>query len=131
MVLALIFVGAGLVRVTSAGITAPVAQVAEQARKISHRVPFTLLLSAPATEVQIDAGQGPQIYQPPLRGTLVLDPGNPNLTLTVKWQNPATPGEHRFAKLTLEAHGQPTFVHVFDGTGDLDDFLELPLPARR
>ena len=51
------------------------------------------------------------------------------IALVIRWRNPPTAGEHRFAKLTLEIPRQPTFTHVFDADGDIDDFLELPLPA--
>jgi hypothetical protein len=66
-----------------------------------------------------------------LVGSLELDPQNPQIGLVVRWKNPTAPGEHRFAKLTLEAPGQATFTHVFDANGDIDDFLELPLPAAK
>jgi len=94
-------------------------------------VPFRLLLSDPAAVVQIDTGE---LIRPPtdaatLSGTLELDPKNPHVALVVRWKNPASAGEHRFAKLTLEAPGQDTFTHVFDADGDIDDFLELPFPA--
>lgn len=60
-----------------------------------------------------------------------MDPRNPHISLVVRWKTAATPGEHRFAKLTLEAPGQETFTHVFDADGDIDDFLELPLPVAK
>jgi hypothetical protein len=97
----------------------------------STTVPFQLQLSAPASAVEMDTGtaitlrpEGSQIT-----GQLQLDSTNPHLNLIVRWQTPAGPAEHRFAKLTLEAPGQDTFSHVFDATGDIDDFLELPLSA--
>jgi hypothetical protein len=62
-----------------------------------------------------------------ISGILEIDPANPNLSLTVQWKNPPAAGEHRFAKLTLEAPGRDTFTHVFDADGDIDDILELPL----
>ena len=94
-------------------------------------MPFRLLLSDPAAVVEIDTGK---LIRPPadsatLSGTLELDPKNPRVGLLVRWKNAAAPGEHRFAKLTLEAPGQATFTHVFDASGDIDDFLELPFPA--
>ena len=94
-------------------------------------VPFRLLLSAPAAVVEIDTGK---LIRPPadsatISGTLELDPKNPRVGLVVRWKNAAASGEHRFAKLTLEAPGQDTFTHVFDASGDIDDFLELPFPA--
>lgn len=93
--------------------------------------PFRLLLSAPASAVEIDTGEvvHPDANQNPVSGTLKLDPANPHLNLIVRWQNPPAAGEHRFARLTLEPPGQESFVHLFDAAGDIDDFLELPLPA--
>ena len=136
MVLALILAGVGLMRVTSAGLTAPEkkAPLALPDEKLPYRVPFQLLLSEPATEIKIDSGEGLQSFlteTSPYLGHLELDAQNPQLSLTVKWRNPPAPGTHRFAKLTLEAPGQPTFQHVFDSAGDIDDFLELPLPTTR
>jgi hypothetical protein len=94
-------------------------------------VPFRLLLSAPAAVVEIDTGRTlrPALDGPSLVGTLALDPGNPRVGLIVRWKTPASAGEHRFAKLTLEMPGQDTITHVFDAEGDIDDFLELPFPA--
>jgi len=92
------------------------------------------MLSAPAAEVKIDTGgEVPAISpdQTPILGKLELDPRNPHLSLVVRWKNAPTAGEHRFAKLTLEAPGQDTFTHVFDAAADIDDFLELPLPAAK
>jgi hypothetical protein len=92
-------------------------------------VPFRLLLSAPAASVEMEAGKPiqPSPGQSTISGVIELDPKNPHVALIIKWQQAAMPGEHRFAKLTLESPGQPTFTHVFDGSGDIDDFLELPI----
>ena len=93
------------------------------------QVPFRLMLSAPAAAVEIDTGKllHPATNKIPLTGTLEMDAENPRVALIVRWKNPASAGEHRFAKLTLEAAGQETFVKVFDSDGDIDDFIELPL----
>jgi len=101
---------------------------------LATAVPFRLVLSAPAAEVKFDTGRAVPAISPdesPILGKLELDPQNPHLSLVVRWKNPAAAGEHRFAKLTLEAPGQDTFTHVFDADGDIDDFLELPLPATK
>lgn len=55
-----------------------------------------------------------------------MDPNNPRIAINVHWKSAAVPGEHRFAKITLEIPEQETFVHVFDAVGDIDDFIELP-----
>ena len=96
-------------------------------------VPFHLVLSAPAAAVEIDTGHliRPLPVQSTVSGMLELDPNNPRLGLVVRWKNPSAPGEHRFAKLTVEAPGQETFTHVFDAAGNIDDFLELPFPAAK
>ena len=133
MFLALILTGVGLMRVTSAGFIAPEIKVSPEKMEVktTQRIPFRLLLSAPAAEIKIDAGSGFQTFPTegsPIIGTLELDAKNPQLSLTVKWQNPPNPGEHRFARLTLDPPGQPTFQHVFDAAGDIDDFIELSAP---
>ncbi len=96
-------------------------------------VPFRLILSAPATSVEIDTGHviRPSAHPSPISGNLELDPNNPRVGIIVRWKSPAAPGDHRFAKLTLEAPGQETFTHVFDADGDIDDFLELPFTAAK
>lgn len=94
-------------------------------------VPFRLLLSAPAVDVKIDTGVSVESLNTdhsPVTGRLTLDAENPHLALSIHWKNTVTADEHRFAKLTLELPGQDTFLHVFDAAGDIDDFLELPLP---
>lgn len=110
----------------------PLPEVAKPALP-GKSVPFRLLLSAPAAEVEIDTGKTLSLPPdgPSLSGTLELDPRNPRVGLIVRWKTPASAGEHRFAKLTLEAPGKDSFTHVFDAGGDIDDLLELPLPATR
>ena len=134
LVFALAATAVGLLRVTAArgnGDLTPKLPVVEQAALAA--VPFHLVLSAPAALVEIDTGHliRPPVEQSTVSGMLELDPNNPRLGLVVRWKNPSAAGEHRFAKLTLEAPGQPTFTHVFDAAGDLDDFLELPFPAAK
>jgi hypothetical protein len=121
----------GLLRVTAARdrgeVTRPT--VTESAAPVlKNAVPFRLLLSAPAASVEMEAGKPiqPSPGQSTISGVIALDPKNPHVALIIKWQQAAMPGEHRFAKLTLERPGQPTFTHVFDASGDIDDFLELP-----
>ena len=133
LALALAAAGAGLMRVTATrkSVTPPPVAATGTPALPGKPVPFRLLLSAPAAVVEIDTGK---LIRPPadsatISGTLELDPRNPRVGLVVRWKNAAAPGEHRFAKLTLEAPGQATFTHVFDAGGDIDDFLELPFPA--
>lgn len=136
LALALAATAAGLLRVTAArstvGQTNPAPRASEQALR-SESVPFRLLLSAPATLVEIDAGKPiqPPVDGPSLFGTLELDTANPHVGLIVRWKTPVSAGEHRFAKLTLEPPGQDTFIHVFDAGGDIDDFLEIPFPVAK
>ena len=132
LVIALAATAAGLLRVTAArGSGGPAPKPPAVERAALAAVPFHLVLSAPAAAVEIDTGHliRPLPEQATISGMLELDPNNPRLGLVVRWKNPSTPGEHRFAKLTLEAPGQATFTHVFDAAGDIDDFLELPFPA--
>ena len=132
LVFALAATAVGLLRVTAArgnGDPTPKPTVVAQAALAA--VPFRLVLSAPATAVEIDTGRviRPLTEQSTVSGMLQLDPNNPRLGLVVRWKNPSAPGEHRFAKLTLEAPSQETFSQVFDAVGDIDDFLELPFSA--
>ncbi len=110
--------------------TAPVETLVRPA-SAAAAVPFSLLLSAPASALEIDTGEviRPDASENPVTGTLTLDATNPHLSLIVRWKNPPAPGEHRFARLTLEPPSQESFVHTFDADGDIDDFLELPISA--
>jgi hypothetical protein len=132
LVFALAATGVGLLRVTAARSSGePAAKPPVVERAALAAVPFRLVLSAPAAVVEIDTGHliRPSAEASPISGMLELDPNNPRVGLVIRWKTPAAAGEHRFAKLTLEAPGQATFTHVFDAAGDLDDFLELPFPA--
>lgn len=136
LALALAATAAGLARVTTSRVEAdsparPILPDGQPTKK--NGVPFRLVLSAPASEVILDAASPlrPATADGTISGTLEINPDNPSLGLTVRWKNPPVAGEHRFAKLTLEAPGQPTFTHVFDADGDIDDFLELPFPAAK
>ncbi len=136
LALALAATAAGLLRVTAARTTVarttPPPTDSQQTLR-ANSVPFRLLLSAPAALVEIDSGKPihPPLDGPSLSGTLELDPTNPHVGLIVRWKTPASVGEHRFAKLTLEPPGQETFTRVFDAAGDIDDFLELPIPVAK
>ncbi len=135
LAIALAATAAGLLRVTAARTTVaqPTPPHTDSRQLRANSVPFRLLLSAPASMVEIDSGKPiqPPLDGPSLSGTLELDPANPHVGLIVRWKTPASAGEHRFAKLTLEPPGQDTFTHVFDAAGDIDDFLELPFPAAK
>lgn len=134
LAIALAATAVGVSRVTAVRpISAPTPPIpiAENPTTHPESVPFRLLLSAPAALVEIDTGKP---LQPPLdgaslSGTLELDFANPHVGLLVRWKNPPSANEHRFAKLTLEIPGQETYTHVFDAQGDIDDFQELPLPT--
>ena len=132
LALALAATALGLLRVTAArtGGDSPRASSGQEMSAISpYSVPYRLLLSSPAAAIEIDTGMPirPSTDSSTISGLLELDPQNPHLGLIIKWKQAALPGEHHFAKLTLEAPGQPTFTHIFDAPGDIDDFLELPI----
>jgi hypothetical protein len=137
LALALAAAAAGLARVTSPRGDASASDrpntVVEKAVIAKNAIPFRLLLSDAASEIVIDAAS--ELRPAPgggtVSGSVELDPANPSLGLIVRWKNPPASGEHRFAKLTLEAPGQPTFTHVFDADGDIDDFMELPFSATK
>ena len=137
LALALAATGLGLMRVTAARDQLQPAgpAVAEKIPALRQGRPFRSDCCSPhpAAEIEIDTGKSirPPVDGSPVSGVVELDPTNPHVGLVVRWKNPATAGEHRFAKLTLEAPGQETFTHVFDADGDIDDFLELPLPTAK
>lgn len=126
IVLLLIASAVVLTRLTAA--KAPVTDtpqtVTAPAASKKRELPYRLLLSAEASEVGISAGEQPPLTA--LSGNLAVPVEHPAVFLTVRWKNPAAPGEHRFAKLTLEPAGKPTLTHVFDADGDIDDVFELP-----
>jgi hypothetical protein len=132
LALALAATAAGLARVTSSRdvISSSASVPAVKAQSAKKTVPFRLVLSAPAAEVVLTAVNQvrPTAGDGTISGTLEIDTANPSLALTVQWKNPSASGEHRFAKLILEAPGQDTLTHVFDADGDIDELLELPLP---
>lgn len=131
LAIALMATAVGLQRVTSARVEAKPEVAVEKPAAASMPVPFHLVLSSPAAAVELEAGNviRPAVEALPISGTLEMDAANPQVALVVRWKTPAVAGEHRFAKLTLEPPGQTTITHVFDADGDIDDFLELPLPA--
>lgn len=133
LAIALAATALGLQRVTSAHLETPSVDPIIKPEVAGMQVPFRLVLSAPAAAVEIDTGKlsRPDTNESPLSGTLEMDAANPRVALVVRWKNPPSAGEHRFAKLALEPPGQDTFVKVFDADGDIDDFIELPLPASK
>jgi hypothetical protein len=136
LTLALAATGLGLMRVTAArDHREPDSPEVLEKKPAAEEtaVPFRLLLSAPAAEIEIDTGKSirPPVDGSPVSGVVEIDPANPRVGLIVRWKSPAAAGERRFAKFTLEAPGQETFTHVFDADGDIDDFIELPLPATK
>ncbi len=133
LAMALVVTGLGLMRVTSARSTRPSTDLPAVLIESTpeKKVPFSLILSAPAEEIEINTGEPihPPASESSISGTVLLDPGNPRISLKVRWKHAPANGEHRFAKLTLEAEAQETFTHVFDATGDIDDLIELPFPT--
>ena len=131
LAIALVITAAGLQRVTSARAETDSPLLPQKPKPPASAVPFRLVLSAPAAVIEINTGKPLQLSpeEMPISGTLEMDTANPHLALIVRWKNSPAAGEHRFAKLTLDVPRQPTFIHVFDADGDIDDFLELPFPA--
>lgn len=56
-------------------------------------------------------------------GEIRIDPNAPVVYLKVNWSDLG--GRRGFAKLVIEAAGQQTVTQVFDGLGNIDEFLEL------
>jgi hypothetical protein len=97
----------------------------------SLNIPFELRLSASADSITLEGADGPQTIDPtrsPITGRIALDPANPTIALAIRWKSAPAPGEYRFAKLVLMPPGRETSTHIFDATGDIDDFIELPIP---
>ena len=89
---------------------------------------YYLDLSTSAQSVAISAG-GNEINPTPVSpgkysGELEIGSDGAILDLSIEWEEGAA--GRRFAKLVLEADGKPTFTHVFDADGDIEDFVELP-----
>ncbi|NJM37634.1 MAG: hypothetical protein HC845_07145 [Akkermansiaceae bacterium] len=99
---ALVATGFGLMRVTAAKQrTLPVKSPDPVASKTTEKsASFELTLSAPAAEIEIDTGKilRPSVSSSLITGKISLDSGNPRIALKVRWKNPPTSGEHRFAK---------------------------------
>lgn len=122
-----------LVRITSVSAKSPTVtlpdlpKVHQTQPDTSSPVPFELVLSAPAAEVRLLDGNDHSIFQSKpetttVSATLARRPAS--IVVQVKWLN-QTPG-HRFARLSLEPAGEDTLRHIFEGSGDLDEFWELP-----
>ena len=80
---------------------------------------YFLTLSDEAASVEVrgaSVGKG-------VSGEVSIDEENPVIFLQVKWRNESK--RHKFTKLVLEVDGQKTSTHVFDASGDIDDFVEL------
>lgn len=136
LALALAATGLGLMRVTAVrggALPANPGPALGKTPATTTSVPFRLLPSSAPAAVEIDTGTvlRPAIKGSPITGSVEMDLLNPRIALVVRWKNPPAAGEHRFAKLTLEVPGQETFTHVFDSDGDIDDFVELPLPVKK
>lgn len=95
---------------------------------------YRLVFSAEPTEFFLTAARGSARgsekadRKSTVVGVIVLDGESPAVSLAVRWKTPPVSATHRFAKLTLELPGRPTFTHVFDSPEDIDDFIEIPLP---
>ena len=126
LTLSLVVMGAGLAWLTSAKKPAPIhaAQPKVSPSPPFLSVPYQLQLSSEATGIELNTGISKATGT---RGMLQLDAENPHVSITIHWKKPPSVEEQRFAKLILEPAGKPTFTHVFDSLGDIDDLLELPL----
>lgn len=87
-------------------------------------VPFVLTLSHLPSSVQLGsflvepANDQLKIYA----GMLDLKTDDPLVEIAVEWQD--SQSGTRFAKLALEAPGQPTLTHYFESIGNLSDIWE-------
>lgn len=134
LALALAVAGAGIFRITAAKgleVVPSERDGRDDPLSVANAVPFRVLLSHPAATVEMVAKSEIRIAPTGnfFSGAMEMDPENPHLSITVRWSSAPEPGEHRFAKITLEPPGGNTLTHVFDSADDIDDVLELPLPA--
>jgi hypothetical protein len=135
LAIALALAALGLVQLTAERITevpdasGPVPAAAGGDTISGH---FQLLLSAPASELRISTGRDERIIsggaESTLGGSLDFNRLDPRVELVIQWSEPPQTGQHRFAKLSLELPGTPTVIHVFDSAGDIEEWIELPLP---
>lgn len=90
---------------------------------------YSISVSAEMSELVINGRQEP-LHDLPVSASIsgrIPQTDNPQIvTLVIRWKNPPSPAERRFARLTVYPPGQPTITHVFDSAGDIDDILELP-----
>ncbi len=88
-----------------------------------------ITLSGVARTVDLFSNAGPYRFGQSEAGSYTADDfkiakDNPVLEFKVDWMDESP--IRRFAKVVVEAPGEKTFTHVFDSTGDIDDFVELP-----
>lgn len=90
---------------------------------------YSVSVSSEMSELLIN-GQDQLVKDQPVSASIsgrLPQTDNPNVVeLVIRWKNPPSPAERRFARLTIYPPGKPTITHVFDSAGDIDDILELP-----
>ena len=96
----------------------------------SKNIPFSLVLSAPTSEISLRDPQGGLLYEGKFSTASAeiygsLDALPEIIHLTVQWHGSAD-AAHYFAKLQLDVPGKDTLTHVFDATTHIDDIWELP-----
>jgi len=95
-----------------------------------HGVAFELVLSHPARTVRLAAGPADRVAfeagpgAGPFAGRLRLDASRRQVWVDITWLGDDG-GGRRFAKLVLEAPGEPTRVRTFDAAGELSHVWEL------
>lgn len=115
---------------------APETKVPEEAAERQPNQPIDVIharvhvtLSGVAKTVDLFANAGHHRFGESERGSYTADgfkiaEDNPVLEFKVNWADDSQ--ARRFAKVVVEADGKETFTHVFDSSGDIDDFVELP-----
>ncbi|MFD2256485.1 hypothetical protein ACFSSA_07350 [Luteolibacter algae] len=124
--------GLGLLKLTASEPVTPVSRKISEAGGKDDRdaiiARYFLTFSEPPIEAVLEGNGSSEldlgVDTVDFTGELTIDRTSPVVFLTAKWV-----GEnvgHRFAKLVIEAPGEMTFTHVFDASGNIDDFVELP-----
>jgi hypothetical protein len=133
LVIALIMVGWVFIRVTAPREHPPAQTVRPHDATPATRwtADFLLRLSADAESITVATRSGIPVELTSAgashAGTVDLDSADPWVDVQIIWKpSPDTGPAHRFAKITIEIPGRPTFKHVIDGRGDLDERIELP-----
>ncbi len=132
LLVALIGVGCGLWYLARPAVAnSPVAMSASTIPDVQGKVviPYELMFSSPIQSGLLDSTLQQisltGISSHTQTGTITFSTSQPQLSLSIEWQQPAAQNERRFAKLSLFPPGKKQLDYVFDAAGNMDEFIEL------